>query len=212
VGNRRVDVRSRFDFWGRTGLYGALFGLSFGRSGRRLRRQLVDELAPARGARVLDMATGTGELLPYLAERVGDAGRVVGLDLSDGMLGRARKRTRHLRAVELVRADAAALPFADGSFDVVLSTYALSCIADVEPVIAEMARVMAPGGRIGVAEASTVNWGLPRLNRVATAVASPFNTWYPGRDLEPLLQAAGLETRRIAGERRPLELIVAARR
>jgi ubiquinone/menaquinone biosynthesis C-methylase UbiE len=212
VGNSRVDARSRFDFWGRSGLYGALFGVSFGRSGRRLRRQLVDELSPRPGDRVLDVATGTGEILPYLASRVGETGRVVGLDFSGGMLARARQRTERLPRVELVQADAAKLPFEDASFDLVLSTYALSCIADVGPVIAEMVRVTAPAGRIGVAEASTVNWRIPVVNRVATAVASPFNTWYPRRDLAPFLEAAGLQIRRVRGERGPLEILVASRR
>jgi ubiquinone/menaquinone biosynthesis C-methylase UbiE len=212
VGNRRVDARGRFDLWGQSGLYGALFGVSFGSSGRRLRRQLVDELHPRPGDRVLDVATGTGEILPYLASRVGETGRVVGLDFSEGMLARARLRTEELPVVELVQADAASLPFEDASFDVVLSTYALSCIADVAPVIAEMVRVTAPAGTIGVAEASTVNWRVPALNRLATAAASPFNTWYPRRDLVPFLDAAGLQTRRIQGQRGPLQILVASRR
>jgi ubiquinone/menaquinone biosynthesis C-methylase UbiE len=212
VGSSRVDARSRFDLWGRSGLYDGLSRLSFGRSGRRLREQLVDELGPQPGDRVLDVATGTGQILPYLAVRVGHTGRVVGLDLSEGMLDRARQRTEHLATVELVQGDAARLPFADASFDLVLSTYGLSCIRDVGPVVAEMVRVTAPAGTIGVAEASTVNWGIPVVNRAATAIASPFNTWYPRREVAPFLEAAGLHIRRVRGDRGPLEILVASRR
>jgi SAM-dependent methyltransferase len=108
---------------------------------------LVETAGVSTGQRVLDVACGTGVVARIAADRVGGAGSVVGVDINDGMLAVARR----LRpTIEWQRADAARLPFADDSFDVVLCQAALMFFADRVAALREMARVAVPGGTIGL--------------------------------------------------------------
>ncbi|MGI5499689.1 methyltransferase domain-containing protein [Lentzea sp. CA-135723] len=117
---------------------------------------------------VLEVAVGTGLNLPhYPADAV-----VTGLDLSDGMLELARGRAADLgRAVTLRQGTAHALPFADASFDAVVCTLGLCAIPDHTAALAEMVRVLRPGGRLILLDhvASTsrlargVQWLLERI-------------------------------------------------
>ena len=94
---------------------------------------------------VLEVAVGTGLNLPYYGKDV----RVTGIDLSDNMLGIARKRAADLGLdVDLREGDAHHLPFDDGSFDTVVCTFSLCNIPDVERAVSEMMRVLRPGGRL----------------------------------------------------------------
>ena len=114
---------------------------------RRWKRETV-ELALAGGGkkRVLDLCCGSGDLC-FLAERRG-AGSVIGADFTLPMLAVARRRAAAgTRRSRFVQADALALPFADGSFDVVTISYGLRNIADIARALGEMRRVLAPGGR-----------------------------------------------------------------
>ncbi|WP_159944031.1 MULTISPECIES: class I SAM-dependent methyltransferase [unclassified Nocardiopsis] len=96
----------------------------------------------ARG-RVLEVAVGTGQDLPHYPEDV----EVVGVDLSPGMLARARARAAGLgREVDLREGDAQDLPFGDGEFDTVLCALALCTIPDQYRALSEMHRVLRPGG------------------------------------------------------------------
>ena len=100
------------------------------------------------GTSVLDVASGTGESACFLAERLG--ARVVGVDLSDALLDRARaKAARKGLAVEFKKGDAHELPFTDDSFDVVISECTI-CLLDKERAMPEMVRVARPGGRVGM--------------------------------------------------------------
>ena len=95
--------------------------------------------------RVLEVGVGTGRNLPCYASDV----ELIALDLSPAMLARAQARARDLgRAVDLRVADAECLPFADASFDTVLATLTLCSIPDDLTAVAEMARVLRPGGRL----------------------------------------------------------------
>jgi demethylmenaquinone methyltransferase/2-methoxy-6-polyprenyl-1,4-benzoquinol methylase len=127
--------------------------LSFGQD-PRWRRALVAALALAPTDRVLDVATGTGLVAAALIERHGCS--VVGVDQSEEMLARARARQRTDRSFaarcELLRGEAERLPFADGSFDALTFTYLLRYVDDPAAVLREMARVVKPGGRIGMVE------------------------------------------------------------
>jgi demethylmenaquinone methyltransferase/2-methoxy-6-polyprenyl-1,4-benzoquinol methylase len=107
---------------------------SFGQDGR-WRRFMVSRIPP--GSRVLDVATGTGLVARQLIRRGCD---VVGLDQSDEMLRHAKDRTR------AVLGQAEQLPFPDGSFDAVTFTYLLRYVDDPAAVVAELARVLRPGG------------------------------------------------------------------
>jgi SAM-dependent methyltransferase len=99
---------------------------------------------------VLDVACGHGNFTAELARRVGPEGLVVGLDISAAMLARAAARVRraNLDNVLLVRGDALALPFADGAFAKVNCSGGLHQMPDLGRALAEMARVVAPGGRL----------------------------------------------------------------
>jgi len=148
VNARTEHARRLFD--GIAGSYGwpaELF--SFGQYGR-WRRAAVRHLDVARGGRVLDVATGTGLVARDIAASTG--ARVVGLDQSAGMLQQARRR-----GVALVAGSAEALPFPDATFDGLAFTYLLRYVDDPQAVLAELARVVRPGGRI-----ISVEFGVPR--------------------------------------------------
>ena len=99
------------------------------------------------GGSILDVACGTGVVTRLLADRVGPDSRVVGLDLNDAMLAVARRLRPELHWKQ---GDACALPFPDGSFDVVVSQAALMFFSDPVAALREMGRVAAAGGRIAV--------------------------------------------------------------
>ncbi len=98
----------------------------------------------------LDAGCGTGVFLLPLARRLVPQGAtVVGLDLAEGTLGQARARVRaEGLPVECVIGDVEALPFADGTFDLVLANYMLYHVPDLERAIAELRRVLRPGGTL----------------------------------------------------------------
>ncbi len=100
------------------------------------------------GDRGLDVACGTGKLSAVLARRVGPFGRVVGVDVSPGMLTLARATFADLVQVEFVEGDALRLPFPDRTFDAASIAFGLRNLADFEAGFREMARVVRPGGRI----------------------------------------------------------------
>lgn len=107
------------------------------------RRRTVRSLGLAPGARVIDLACGTGDLCRDLS-RAGFS--PVGADLSLGMLGSARTQ------VPLVQADALCLPLPDGAVDGATCGFALRNLRALEPFFAELARVVRPGGRIALLE------------------------------------------------------------
>jgi SAM-dependent methyltransferase len=120
-------------------LYDRLMGLLFGGFYEGIARD-VAAMAPA-GGRVLDVGCGPGHVAAHLAARGLD---VTGIDLDERMVEQARRRLGS-RAT-LAVADVAALPFGDGSFDVVLSTLSMHHWADVPAGLAEIARVLRPDG------------------------------------------------------------------
>jgi demethylmenaquinone methyltransferase / 2-methoxy-6-polyprenyl-1,4-benzoquinol methylase len=112
-------------------------------------RRRTAEAAVRPGDRVLDACCGTGDLA-LACERAG--GRVVGLDFSERMLERARRKSD---GVEWVRGDLLELPFEDGSFDAATVGFGVRNVADLERALAELRRVLRPGGRLGILEITT---------------------------------------------------------
>ena len=120
--------------------------LSFGQNAR-WRRELVDHIAPAHPSRILDVASGTAGVAIQMARRT--SGEVVGIDISEAMLSRGRERVAAASLgdrITLRAGRAEALPYDDATFDAVSFTYLLRYVADIDQTVAELARVLKPGG------------------------------------------------------------------
>jgi demethylmenaquinone methyltransferase/2-methoxy-6-polyprenyl-1,4-benzoquinol methylase len=127
-------------------------------------RRLTAAAVVRPGDRVVDACCGTGDLA-VAAARAG--GRVTGVDFSEEMLARARRKAP---ALEWVQADAAALPFPDGSFEVATVGFGIRNLADLEGGLRELARVLAPGGRLGCLE----------ITRPRGVLRPFFRVWFDG--------------------------------
>lgn len=184
--------------------------LSVGNS-RLWRIATTRAIAPRKGMRVLDLAAGTGTSSAAIAAH---GAHVTAADFSQGMLAEGRKRHAGNDLIEFVFADATALPFEDDSFDAATISYGLRNVNDPKKAIAEMMRVVKPGGRIVIAEFShpttgVVNWGYTQYNRhVLPRVAKIINSdaaeaykylnesieeWPAQEELAGWLREAGLE-------------------
>lgn len=120
------------------------------------RAAVLRALVPNAGDRVLDVGSGPGLLAAAIAERVGAAGRVLGVDISAPLLAYARMHFAALPWLRFVRADAARLPCADASFDTIVCMQVLKYLPDAEAALAEFARVLRPGGQL---LAIDTDWG-----------------------------------------------------
>ncbi|MDF5755576.1 class I SAM-dependent methyltransferase [Spongiactinospora sp. TRM90649] len=109
----------------------------------------IAELAPVAGGTVLDAGCGTGRAMPLLREAVTAEGRVIGADLTPEMIASARERGRAAWGTLLI-ADVARLPLRDRAVDAVLAAGLLSHLPDPAAVLAELARIAAPGARLAL--------------------------------------------------------------
>lgn len=113
--------------------------------------RLVQSGNPQPGARVLDVACGTGVVARHVAARLGAQGRVVGFDLNPNMLAVARMMAeRESLAIDWHEGHAESLPFPNSSFDLVLCQQALQFFVDRRAALAEMHRVLTRGGRVAL--------------------------------------------------------------
>jgi demethylmenaquinone methyltransferase/2-methoxy-6-polyprenyl-1,4-benzoquinol methylase len=149
--------------------------MSFGQD-PRWRRALVKMIDPHPQQRILDVATGTGMVAFALA--AAGAGEVIGLDQSEDMLATARRRLAEADTaaapITFLRGEAEHLPFADAEFDALTFTYLLRYVDDREATMRELARVVKPGGRIGMVEFGVPqNLTLRRLWRLHTRAGLP---------------------------------------
>jgi demethylmenaquinone methyltransferase/2-methoxy-6-polyprenyl-1,4-benzoquinol methylase len=122
---------------------------------RRWRREAVASLELRPGARVLDVATGTGALAAEIVRTSAGTVSVTGCDLNERMLSVARKRAAHPgSSFELVCCDATRLPLGDASFDAVTIAFAIDDMPDRHACVREIRRVLRPGGRLALLELS----------------------------------------------------------
>ncbi|HEX3691006.1 MAG TPA: class I SAM-dependent methyltransferase [Solirubrobacteraceae bacterium] len=164
--------------------------MSFGQD-PRWRAAMVNAVAPRPGQRILDVATGTGMVARALATR---GAAVTALDQSEAMLNVARAREHP--GVRFVQGEAERLPFHDASFDALTFTYLLRYVDDPAATLTELARVVIPGGRIGMVEFGVpANPALRQLWRAHTRVGLPLigrvisPAWYEvGRFLGPNIE------------------------
>ncbi len=161
---------------------------------------------------VLEVAVGTGGNLAFYPPGV----RLTGIDVSEGMLARAAARARGLdlgQCVGLRVGDAQHLDFQDASFDTVIATLALCSIPDHEAAVAEMARVLRPGGRLRLLE----HVASPRLPiRVLQQILDPLSVRLQGDHLlrrpELPVRAAGLDIDHMHRSKAGIVLTLAARK
>jgi demethylmenaquinone methyltransferase / 2-methoxy-6-polyprenyl-1,4-benzoquinol methylase len=156
--------------------------LSFGQD-RRWRRTMVATLGVSPSARVIDVAAGTGLVTSEIVRRYGC--RVVAVDQSEEMLSHTRRKRESdpmlAGCVEVVRAEAERLPFSDGEFDALTVGYLWRYVDNPSATIAELARVVRPGGTIASVEFYVpqsrllrslwnvyTRYGLPVLGRLAS--------------------------------------------
>src|SRR5215207_4830426 len=120
------------------------------------RRRAADLADVGPGDRVLDVATGTGDLALELAGRVGPQGEVIGSDFSDAMLELARRKAPAAAApIRFEWGNALALPYADGEFAAATVGFGARNFSDLDLGLREMTRVVRPGGRVVVLEITT---------------------------------------------------------
>jgi SAM-dependent methyltransferase len=153
---------------------------------------ISDLLEPEPGGRFLDLGCSAGLYTRGLARELGSEGRVVGIDISPGMLKEASRRARRTGArPSLARADAENLPFADASFSGAVCGGTLNEIGDPARALRETRRVLAPGGRLavmGILRAATP--GGRRLQRLLSTGGIKF---FEPEELGSMLDHAGFE-------------------
>ena len=144
-------------------------------------RRLAAEAVVGDGDHVLDAACGTGDLA--LAALKAGAARVTGLDFSDAMLERARRKTAGRPELEWVRGDLLALPFGAVTFDAATVGFGVRNVADLELALRELRRVLRPSGRLAILE----------ITQPRGALAPFFGVWFDRivPQLGKLLRAGG---------------------
>jgi len=128
-------------------VHAMFYDATFGRLVRRRIARAISHMNIRPDDRVLDLGIGTGVSLDYYPP---DRGRLIGVDLSSGMLRKAREKVRErgLQSAVVFQADALHLPFADDTFDHVFMSHVISVVSDPYRLIQEAQRVARPGARI----------------------------------------------------------------
>ena len=160
------------------------------------RQQTLERLALQPGEKVFDIGCGVGFLAHELALKVGETGKVVGIDQNPEMIRHSQQRCEGLPQIEFNEGDASQLPAEDQAFDAVSCTQVLLYVKDVSKVLTEMRRILKPGGRLVIVE---TDWRGVVLNSADDALTKNiFSAWdnsVPSPNLpvhlKPLLQKHG---------------------
>jgi ubiquinone/menaquinone biosynthesis C-methylase UbiE len=177
----------------------------------RYGRRTVERLRLKRGARVLDVCCGTGASALPAAHLVGYDGQVIAVDLAGDLLklGQAKARTAGLENVEFRRGDMTNLGFPDNHFDAVVCVFGIFFVPDMEPQVAELWRLVRPGGQLAITTWGPRFWNpayaiwLEAVRRVRPDLYTEFNPW--DRITTPeavykLLQDGGTQNINVAAE------------
>jgi len=162
------------------------------------RREFLQYVRPALGQRILDVGSGPGILSAALANAVGPAGWVCGIDISDQMIEIARNHCTEQSWVEFHKAEAARLPFPDQQFDIVVSMQVLEYISDLGTVLGEFKRVLRPGGLVVLMDTDwdSLVWYSPspeRANQILAGWNKHVKDPYLPRTLSRQLGQAGFQ-------------------
>lgn len=187
-----TDVGDLYDWWSRhpwvlESLYETVL---FGRNAS-LRDQSIESLEATAGERVLEVGCGYGNSFAWLREAVGPEGRLVGLDVSQGMTRTARERVRDRgwRNVEVVRCDARKPPIVPGSFDAAYAAMSLSAVPDPAAAIEAIRTALRPGGRFVVLDARPFpQWPCRLLNPLVVPISEFVTNWVPEVDIVDVLR------------------------
>ncbi len=178
-------VRAAYRRW--AGVYDAVFG-GVSSAGRR---RAVDKVNTLPGRDVLEVGVGTGLALPrYLRQK-----RVTGIDLSAEMLQRARARVSRLNLANVAGLqvqDAEATGFADGQFDIAVAMFVASVVPDARRLLAEMQRVVRPGGHLLFVNHFAATGGVRLGIERTMAPAARALGWHPDFRTESLLPPEAL--------------------
>jgi ubiquinone/menaquinone biosynthesis C-methylase UbiE len=182
-------VRKKYDRWSR---YYDAFDLGGVNDQKKLAVDIL-ELRP--DSLVLDVGTGTGAIIPYLASKLGPGGKAIGIDFSEAMVARANARIQKLGLEKIATAeveDCTALSYPDGHFDAALATFAFTSFPEPEKAILEVARVLKPGARFSVLDTGKPPAGKQRFRyRYLKAVMWRAGYTDISLDVPELLRKAG---------------------
>lgn len=168
-------------------VYDKTFG-AVTRAGRRRTAEYIN----SHGGSVLEVGVGTGLALPHYASNV----EVTGIDFSEDMLAKARQRVeeRALTSIKALRQmDARSLDFADNSFDMVAAMHVLSVVPEPERVMAEIARVLKPGGKVVISNHFKSTQGVLASIEKFTAPFADVLGWHSDFAIETVLQEERLK-------------------
>lgn len=173
---------------------------------KNYKQKTFDLLQIFEGSSILEVGCGTGEDAIALANRVGSHGKVIAIDRSQAMVDQASGSTRSLQLpIEFICADAQQLPFEDNTFDGVRVDRTLQHISDGERVIAEMTRVVRPGGKVVAIEPDWETFTVNSENHILTRQllnfwCDSFPSGWVGRNLAKYFVHAGLTDIQVSPE------------
>jgi SAM-dependent methyltransferase len=139
----------------------------------------IEAAAPATGERVLDVGCGAGASSLALAARIGAQGQVLGVDISEALIGRARTLTPQHTPAQFLVADASSAELPEGAFDILFSRFGVMFFGDPTGAFAHMRRALRPGGRVafvcwrGAAENEWVRLPMGAIQGIVSLTAPP---------------------------------------